>query len=93
MAGLVQRREQRVAKIILTDASGNADVASGKPTAEWMMGEVEPAAPEIVAQSLRNMQGKIKLGRFAKSLPQTGIVGRRLLAARRSRALSERGES
>src|SRR5271169_5042419 len=79
MAGLVQRRKQRVAKVVLADAGGDADVASGKPAAERMMGEIEPATLEIVAKALRNIQGKIKLGRFAKSLPQTGVVGGRLL--------------
>lgn len=46
------------------------------------MGEVEPTALEIVAQALRNLQGKIELGCFGKSLPQTGVVCRRLLADR-----------
>ena len=40
VAGLVQRREQRIAKIVVADAGGDADVTSGKSSAEWMMGEV-----------------------------------------------------
>jgi len=71
VAGLVQRREQRVAKVVLADAGGDANVASGKPGAERMMGEVEPTALEIVAQTFRNMQGKIELGRFGEGLPQS----------------------
>ena len=80
--GLVQRREQRVAKVVLVDARGDANVTSGKPTAERMVSEVEPAALEIVAETLRNVQRKIKLGRLGESLPQTGIVYARLLADR-----------
>ena len=67
--GLVQRREQRVAKVVLVDARGDANVTSGKPTAERMVSEVEPAALEIVAETLRNVQRKVKLGRFGESLP------------------------
>src|SRR5437588_3578424 len=82
VTGLVQRREQRVAKVVLAHAGGDADVASGKPGAERMMGEVEPAALEIVTQTLRNMQGKIELGCFGKSLPQTRVIRGRLLTDR-----------
>ena len=67
VTGLVQRREQRISKIALIDAGGDADVVTRKPGAEWMVGEVEAAALEIVAQTLCNMQGKIKLRCFGKS--------------------------
>ena len=75
VASLVQRREQGVANVVLADAGGDADVASGKPGAERMVRKIEPAPLEIVTKALRNMQGKIKLGLFGKSLPQTGVVG------------------
>jgi hypothetical protein len=68
VTGLVQRREQRVAKIVLVNACSDADVASGKPTAERVVGEVEPAALEIVAQTLRNMKGRAKARRSPGSM-------------------------
>ena len=71
VAGLVKCREQCVTELVLIDAGGDPDVASGKSGAERMMGEVEPTALEIVAQTFRNMQGKIELGRVGESLPQS----------------------
>ena len=82
VASLVQRREQRVAEIVLVDARGDADVASGKPGAERMMRQIEPAAPEVVAHALGDVQAEIELRCFGETLPQTGIVGGRLIADR-----------
>jgi hypothetical protein len=82
VTSLVQRREQRVAKVVLVNARSDADVTSGKPTAERMMGEVQSAAPEIVAERFRDVQGKIKLGCFGEGLPQTCVIRSRLLANR-----------
>src|SRR6516162_855823 len=82
VTSFVQSREQRVAKVVLVDASGDADVVRGKPGTEGMVGEIEPAALEIVAKTLRSLQGKIKLGCFGKSLPQTRIIHVRLLTDR-----------
>jgi hypothetical protein len=64
------------------NAGGDPDVASGKSGAERMMGKVEPPALEVVAQTLRNMQGKIELRWFGKSLPQTGVIHHGLLTGR-----------
>jgi hypothetical protein len=47
-----------------------------------MMGEVESAALEIVAQALRYVQGKIELGCFGESLPYTRVIRSRLLTDR-----------
>ena len=69
VAGLVQCREQRVAKVVLVDAGGDADVASRKSSAERMVGEVEPSALKYVAETFRNTQGKLELGCFGESLP------------------------
>src|SRR3974377_1851354 len=80
VAGLVPRREKGVAKGVLVDVGSDADVASGKPGAERMMREVDPAPLEIVTQALQNTQSKIELGRLGKRLPQTGVIGGRLLA-------------
>jgi hypothetical protein len=44
MAGLVQRREYCIAKVVLVDVSGDAYVAGRKARAERMMGQVKPAA-------------------------------------------------
>src|SRR5215469_11866016 len=82
VAGLVQCREQRITKVVFVDAGRDADVTGGKPGAERMTGEVEPAALEIVAETLRNMQGKIELRWFGKSLPQNGVIHRGLLTDR-----------
>ena len=82
VTGLVQCREQRVTKVVFVNAGGDADVTSGKSGAERMMGEVEPPALEVVAQTLRNMQGKIELRWFGKSLPQTGVIHYGLLTGR-----------
>src|SRR6516225_4029730 len=82
VTGLVQCREQRVTKVVFVDAGRDADVTSGKPGAERVMREVEPAALEIVAKALRNMLSKIELRWFGKSLPQTGVVHRRQLTGR-----------
>src|SRR5438874_1699364 len=71
VTGLVQCREQRVAKVVLVDAGRDADVASGKPGAERMLGKVESAPLEIVAQTLCNIETK-ELGCFGKTLPQRG---------------------
>src|SRR5207248_7603597 len=82
VTGFVQRREQRVAKVLLVDAGRDADVAGRKPGAERMMGEVEAAALEIVTQALRDVQGKIELRCFGESLPQTRVIRGRLLTDR-----------
>ena len=82
MAGFVQCREQCVAKIALVDAGGDADVACGKSRAERVMREVEPAALDVIAEALCDMQGKIELCLLRKHLAQTRIVGRRLVADR-----------
>ncbi len=67
MAGLMQRREQYIARVVLVDVSGDAHVAGRKARAERMMGKIKSATVEIVAQALSDIQGKFKLGRFGKS--------------------------
>src|SRR5689334_21165341 len=82
VTGLMQCREQCVAKVVLVDARSDADVTGGKPTAERMMGEVESTALEIIAQALRSMQGKIELGCFGERLSQIRVIRGRLRADR-----------
>ena len=70
VAGLVQRREQRVAEVVLVDARGDAHVAGGEFGAERMVREIEPPAREVVAHALGDAQAEIELRRLGESLPQ-----------------------
>ena len=74
VAGLVQRREQRVAEVVLIDASGDAYVAFGKRRAERMAGEIEPAALEIIADPLGGKLGEFQLLGLRKIPANAAII-------------------
>src|ERR1700730_11567293 len=79
VASLMDGREQRLADIVLVNPGGDAHVTGGEFCAERMMGLVEPAAVEVVADLFDHGEAEIKLRALAKEAAQTPIVGRRLL--------------
>jgi hypothetical protein len=79
---LVQRREQRIAEVVLVDARGDANVAGGEFGAERMVREIEPAARRVVSHPPGDAEAEIELRRLGKFLPQAGVVRRRLIADR-----------
>src|ERR1700761_3609434 len=61
MSGLMQRREQRVADIVLAHPCGDPDVSRRKLGAERMAGFVEASAFEVVAHLSGDLQAKVEL--------------------------------
>ena len=64
VAQFVQSREQAVAQVVGRKARGDAHVARGEPDGEWMVSFVLPAALQIVAVALHDVQPKGLLQRF-----------------------------
>ena len=78
MAGLVDGREQRLADIVRIDPRGDAHVAGGKAGRERMMGLVQPAAFEVVADLADHGAAECELRRLVERPVQGVVVGRGL---------------
>src|SRR2546423_8284061 len=79
--GFVQRREQRIAKVVLAYARGDPHVAGGEFCAERMERLVEPAALHVVAEPLGDREAEFELRRLAEIPAQAAVIRPRLLVA------------